>query len=325
MPIAIGQVLQYRYFVARVLGRGSVGAVYQATDQRLNVQCVVKETLSFDAYALDQFQREAQLLASLEHPHLPRVTDHFEEGGSYYLVAEYVDGPNGEEWVQRWGPISEQQAVLWGDQLLDALIYLHEHKPPFVHRDIKPANVRITSKDSIMLVDWGIAKEYIPGTGLAEVRAASPGFTPPEQNVAQGCTDTRTDIYAVGATLHYLLTGLAPPESVHAATSAPTTPVEHMTPRAGARVGAVLERAMRLAPEQRWQSAEEMRRALQDAAAPGTVEQIVSKPLGSAPGSEPSHKGRVTWFWIIIGIVIALALIGLLGLLALGLSGVFGG
>ena len=334
MPLAIGQILQYRYFIARMLGRGGMGAVYQATDQRLSVQCAVKETFFTDAYALAQFQREAQLLASLKHPRLPRVTDYFDEGGCYYLVMDYVDGLNGQEWVQRCGPISERQAVTWGDQLLDALAYLHGRKPPIVHRDIKPANVRITSEGAIVLVDFGIAKEYMPGIGTTTgAKVVSPGFSPPEQYVAQGRTDGRTDIYAVGATLYYLLTGLTPPESPRVAMGAPLAPVERANPRAGARIGAVLERAMRLAPEQRWQTADEMRRALRQIAAsspvlPAVKTQTVSKPSPAARPSPPrmparQTKGGSTLAWIAVGVAVALILIGLLGLLALGLSGAF--
>lgn len=325
MSVPVGQTLQNRYVITGLLGHGGMGAVYLATDHRLGVQCAVKETLYTDRSALARFEREAKLLAMLRHPHLPRVTDYFAETGRYYLVMDYVPGLSAEEWVKRNGAVPETQALRWAHDLLDALAYLHARTPPVVHRDIKPANVKITPDDRAVLVDFGIAKEWAAGPGTASQSIAiSPEYSPPEQYLGQ--TDTRTDIYSLGATLYFLLATRLPPTSMARAMG---TPVQPCGPSVSPQTEQAIRCAMEMSPEQRWQTAAEMRRALQ-----GAVTPVIPAPArGPAPSarvppkaqSPATRQSAPSLAGIMAVAVVALIVVGVVSVIALSASGASGG
>ncbi len=207
-------VLQNRWEVVSHLGQGGMGTVYIARDLRLaNRQCVVKK-LRDDFFrqedkdkALAFFQREAVVLSRLQHPNIVHVLDYFEEGGDYFLVMEYVEGENLQQMLQRRGdPFLEAQVVAWCTQIAEVLHYLHSHDPPVIYRDLKPSNIMIDTKDRVKLVDFGIARPYAEDGDNTHVVSA--GYSPPEQY--WGAADPRSDIYALGATMHFLLTGQEP-------------------------------------------------------------------------------------------------------------------
>lgn len=214
-PLAPGTILQNRYAVERLLGGGGMGMVYLARDQRLaNRPCAVKEMVD---HFIDQqqrieaneyFAREADTLAQLKHSAIPAITDRFDDDHNrHYLVMEYVEGRNlEEELAARGGPLPEGLAIDIARQLCDVLGYLHGCTPPIVYRDMKPSNVMLTPKGRVVLIDFGIArlfKSARKGTMIGTL-----GFAPPEQY--QGAVDPRSDIYSLGATLHYVLTGRDP-------------------------------------------------------------------------------------------------------------------
>jgi serine/threonine protein kinase/Tol biopolymer transport system component len=325
-----GIVLQNRYRVEQELGRGGFGAVYRAWDVNLKKPCAVKENLDTSPEAQRQFEREAIVLANLSHPNLPRVTDHFViEGQGHYLVMDFVEGEDLESHIERRGKAPVQQALMWITQVADALTYLHSRKPPVVHRDIKPANIRITPEGRAMLVDFGLVKIYNPNmqTTLG-ARAVTPGYAPPEQ-YGKGTTDPRTDIYALGATLYKLVTGQDPLESVRRMVGKHMTPANQYDPSIPAFVNQVIERAMMLEPNQRYQSAAEFKEALKEPAprvdatmmvAPVPETQIrpaapapspVSVHAPSIPVAAPPLKrkaGKRPAFWLGIGSIVALIL-----------------
>jgi hypothetical protein len=277
MPLQTGQVLNNRYRVVRLLGQGGFGAVYRAWDANLNRPCAVKENLDTSPEAQRQFTREATVLANLSHPNLPRVTDHFilpEQG--QYLIMDFVEGEDLASKLRRQGTPPTEQVIKWISQVADALTYLHSRQPPVVHRDIKPANIRITPEGKAMLVDFGLVKVYNPNlrTTLG-ARAVTPGYAPPEQ-YGQGNTDARTDIYALGATLYNLLTGLDPLESVQRIAGAQMKLAHQVDPRVSAQVGQAIERSMRLEPSQRFNSTAEFKAAL-NAPAP-VAGMVVNRP-----------------------------------------------
>jgi len=224
MALAVGQLLQNRYCILRLLGQGGMGAVYLAEDTRLGRQRAVKENIP-DPYAnpqvlaqmRQQFQVEARILAALDHPNLPKVYDFFSDAGNEYMVMEYVEGDNLAALLQRQGgPLPERPVLLWADQVLDALEELHGQQPrPIIHRDIKPANIILTTKGRIKLVDFGLVKLFDPsnpGTATAMKGMGTPEYAPLEQyGKGAGHTDARSDIYSLGATLYHLLTGVSPP------------------------------------------------------------------------------------------------------------------
>ncbi len=210
MPLAVGQLLQGRYRILRLLGQGGMGAVYLAEDTRLGRQCAVKENIPDPTAApqvlaqlRQQFQAEARILAALDHPNLPKVYDFFTDGGSEYIVMEYIEGDTLATLSQRQGgPLPERPVLIWADQVLDALEELHGQQPrPIIHRDIKPANIILTAKGRIKLVDFGLVKLLDPNdprTATVMKGMGTPEYAPLEQYASgAGHTDARSDIYSI--------------------------------------------------------------------------------------------------------------------------------
>jgi len=260
-----GVALQGRYQIVRLHGQGGFGAVYLAHDLRLSGRAVaVKENFDNTPQAQTQFKIEADVLANLSHPSLPHVTDYFiEPSGRWYLVMDYIEGDDLETIVNRSGRLSEAQALSWVEQVCDALTYLHTQPRPIIHRDVNPRNIRIRSDRRAMLVDFGIAKLYDPAqkTQLG-ARAVSPGYSPLEQ-YGRGITDARSDLYALGATLYFILTGVQPPE----ATNLAARTEQLQSPRALAlnlspQVEQAILKAMEISADARFQTAEALRHAL---------------------------------------------------------------
>lgn len=205
-----------RYIVTRILGQGGMGAAVLAQDTRVSNKLVVIKELISDETDLAQrqedvrnFKREVETLAKLDHPLIPAVTDSFQEGSHYFMVQDYVAGENLEDHMERLKQsMPEQEALTYISQVLDILQYLAQQQPPIVHRDIKPANIIISSRDKLAhLVDFGIARadEAAKQSQRKQTSAlGTPGYAPPEQY--QGNADARSDLYALAATLHFLLT-----------------------------------------------------------------------------------------------------------------------
>jgi len=270
-PLPPGTVLERRYRITSLLGQGGMSRVYLAEDTRLNVRVAIKENLQTSHEAQAQFLREAQILARLSHPNLPKVTDHFIDSttGRQYLVMEYVEGEDLETMLKRTGPLPEATALAWMRQILDALEYLHRQQPPIIHRDVKPGNIKITPEGKAMLVDFGIAKVYDPRQAtLTGARAVTPGYAPPEQYSLH--TDQRSDIYSLGATLYKMLTGNAPPEAPMrtAGQEALVPPSRIVAGKVSLPVEGVILRALELETSKRWQSVGQLRAALERRGAP---------------------------------------------------------
>jgi serine/threonine protein kinase len=275
--IAPGTVLQNRYVVERPVGEGGMGAVYIATDRRFGGSTVaLKETFFDDPSLRRAFEREARLLNRLRHAALPRVSDHFDEGAGQFLVMEYISGLDLSQMLkERDGSgFPASQVLGWADQLLDALDYLHTQDPPVIHRDIKPQNLKLTARNQIVLLDFGLAK----GTPL-QTRITSTGsvfgysfnYAPIEQMQGAG-TDPRSDLYSLGATLYHMLTGATPPDALTRATAVlngdpdPLLPANDTDAHVPTELADVLSRAMALSASKRFDSASEMRAALSKAA-----------------------------------------------------------
>src|SRR5882724_8024933 len=159
LMLAPNAILQGRYRIIRQLGKGGMGAVYEAVDQRLDAIVALKETFSVDERLRRQFEQEARLLAQLNHLALPRVSDYFTEGDRAFLVMQFISGVDLAEIIAKQpGPFPRNQVVAWADQLLDALIYLHTRDRQIIHRDIKPHNLKLNSNGTIALLDFGLAK-----------------------------------------------------------------------------------------------------------------------------------------------------------------------
>lgn len=269
--LARGTTLQGRYRIVKRLGSGGMGAVYEAVDRRLNITVAVKETFSADQRLRRQFGREARMLAKLNHAALPRVTDYFTESNRAFLVMQFIPGPDLAEIVTRKrGPFPRREVLAWADQVLGALVYLHAPERQIVHRDIKPHNLKVTSTGQIALLDFGLAKSDTTESSLNSRRSVF-GFTrrysPPEQIQDLGTTP-RSDIYALGATLYHLFTGVKPPDAITRATELadgkpdPLRPAHLVYSEVGPEIATILNRSMALNPDDRCGSAEEFRDAL---------------------------------------------------------------
>ncbi len=264
--LAKNTVLNDRYAVFQVLGFGGFSAVYLAFDQRLNNRKVaVKELLQTDPAIVQQFETEAKLLATLSHPALPKAYDWFKQFGSdrYYLVMEFIDGVSAWELVNRNGPMTPFNALRLMEPIFDAVAYLHRQNPPVLHRDIKPSNILVTKDRKVYLVDFGIAKVGGVGQKTATgARGVTPGFSPPEQYLATGETDARSDIYSLGATMYFLLTGKVPPEATERlqremAGQPSLEPIRSINSAVSAQMEQAILIAMALRKEQRFNRVEE--------------------------------------------------------------------
>src|SRR5579875_3816985 len=211
-----GTVLRGRYRIERVLGSGGFGHVYQAVDLSTNQQYAVKEYLVTGASGQEQLKHEAAVLSQLHHPNLPAFQDAFIERGRYYVVLNYIEGNDLTDIIriarQRNDIVPIPRIMEWLLAICDAVIFLHSQRPPVIHRDIKPDNIRITPNGTAVLVDLGNAKAVADGARtLFFIRhQGTPGYAPPEQYPGGAGTDARSDVYALGGTLYFALTGHEP-------------------------------------------------------------------------------------------------------------------
>jgi serine/threonine protein kinase len=280
--------LHNRYRIVKRLGSGGMGAVYEAVDLRLNTRVALKETFSSDPRLRRQFAREAQLLARLDHPALPRVSDYFTDCDRAFIVMQFIPGPDlADIMVGKPRPFSRHQVIAWADQLLDALIYLHAPDRRIVHRDIKPHNLKLKA-GQIALLDFGLAKSQVTGSinSHSSLFGFTPRYSPPEQIQDRGTTP-QSDIYALGATLYHLVTGVKPPDALIRAMALaegkrdPLLPAHEAHPDVGPDLAAILHRAMCMNAADRYSSASKFRDALRRVDRPRPI--VVSQILTAAP------------------------------------------
>lgn len=247
-----------------------MGAVYRAQDLRFNVKKIVavKEMINqatdedMRRTIIENFEREANILATVSHPAIPTIYDYFTLGSRSYLVMEFIQGVNLETKLhETGGPLEEELVIGWAIALCDVLDYLHNQEPePIIFRDVKPANILINKKNQITLVDFGIAKTF--QTGTKGTMIGTEGYSPPEQY--RGEATPKVDIYALGATLHHLLSGQDP------RTEPPFTweerPIREANPKISSAAEAIINTALAYNPSDRFASAGDMRKALIGAA-----------------------------------------------------------
>jgi serine/threonine protein kinase len=273
--LAPNTLLQNRYLIIRSIGHGGMGAVYLARDQRLGHTVALKETFFTEERMRRAFEREARLLAHLRHPALPKVTDHFDEDGGQFIVMEFISGDDLEILLaQRGEPFPFEQTLAWADELLKALDYLHNQDPPILHRDIKPANLKLTPQGEIILLDFGLAKGTAgqPSSVMTSrsVFGFTPNFAPLEQIQGTG-TGPRSDLYALAATIYYLMTGVIPPDALTRITEVANgqtdslRAADEVNPQIPHEVAELLMKTMAHNRDHRPASAVEMRALLREA------------------------------------------------------------
>jgi serine/threonine protein kinase/Tol biopolymer transport system component len=289
MELSPDTLLHDRYRIIRLLGQGGMGAVYLAHDTSLDLQVALKVNYRPGEGSSSQFYREARLLASLRHLHLPRVIDYFVIPPNQFLVMDYIPGEDLGTLIAREGRQPLDKVIAWARQLGDALVYLHSQKPPVVHRDIKPANIKITPAGELVLVDFGIAKAA--ETSQATSTGASgytPGFAPPEQ---YGSTRTGpyTDQFSFAATLYMLLTGQRPADSIdRTLNQAALTPIREFNPEVPPAFEQAVLRGMSLRPEERFPSVRDFLTALTGEPAVDQARPVV-EPTQTAPRPEETE------------------------------------
>ena len=277
-PLKADEILRGRYRISRIIGQGGMGSIYLADDLRLEGrQCALKEVehdrsvpAEMLKQAREQFLREATVLARLDHPNLPKVSDFFSVGGSDYLVMDFVPGKDlhtlMNEARQKGVFLSERDVLNWGNQLADALSYLHSQEPPIVHRDIKPSNLKLTPSGLLKLVDFGLVKILVSDEVTVTILQGrgTALYTPLEQYGGDtGHTDARSDVYSFGATLYHLLTNHPPVEARELFLDPDTLiPPRHYNPGISLRTERAILWAMSLHPDERPQDIQSFRQAL---------------------------------------------------------------
>lgn len=278
VPLKTGETLRGRYRIRRIIGQGGMGSIYLADDLRLEGrQTAVKEvehdkTLppNLIQEARDQFFREATVLARLDHPNLPKVSDYFSIGLHDYLVMDYVPGEDLRalmlEAREKDTFLHEADVLNWSNQLANALVYLHNQIPPILHRDIKPSNLKLTPNGIVKLVDFGLVKVLAPGEVTITILQGQGTalYTPLEQYGGDiGHTDVRSDIYAFGSTIYHLLTNKPPADARERflnplALAAPRS----INPNISVKTEKAILWAMELHPDSRPENIEEFRDSL---------------------------------------------------------------
>ncbi len=325
IPLAMGTELRDRYRIEALVGQGGMGAVYRAQDLRLSGRmCAVKEILLtslegvdpvIQQQTFDQFHQEASILARLDHPNLPKVSDVFSLPHREYLVMDFVSGSNLSELLVQ-SPDStgngfpEDQVLAWSQQILDALAYLHDQSPPILHRDIKPANLILTGQGVIKLVDFGLVKLLQPNDPQTITVVQGRGtlaYTPIEQYGGEDdFTSEASDIYSLGATLYHLLAGQVPADArTRFLQSGYLDELRKPGRRITRRTEAAIFHALSMHPQQRPASVAEFRHEL---LGPPSPNHVLARP-GSLP--------RVSWGealidhrWL-LGLAIGLSLLAL--------------
>ncbi|MFQ5434419.1 MAG: serine/threonine-protein kinase [Anaerolineae bacterium] len=272
----IDTILRERYRLTNIVGQGGMGSVYRAEDLRLPGRlCAIKEVQpdpshspELQAQAQSQFLQEASILAQLDHPNLPKVSDFFSENGRDYLVMDFVPGKDLKQILdEAGGPLEEELVLSWAAQIMDALSYLHRQDPIVLHRDIKPSNIKLTPDNRIKLVDFGLVKvmarddartiTVVQGRGTAL-------YTPLEQYGGDsGHTDLRTDIYALGATFYHLLSNFPPPDAkARFLNPRALRPLRKLNPAVSRYVAEAIDWAVEMHPDKRPSSVQDFRQVL---------------------------------------------------------------
>lgn len=247
----IGTVIDGKYQILKEIGRGGMSVVYLAMDTHLNKQWAVKEIRKKgsgknDEIVVNSLLAEANMMKRLDHPALPRIVDIIDNGVTIYVVMDYIEGESLDKILNEFGAQPEEKVIDWAMQIADALSYLHSQKPSIIYRDMKPANVMLKPEGNIKIIDFGIAREYKEQNLADTTVLGTKGYAPPEQYSGQ--TDPRSDIFALGMTMHHLLTGIDPRNGE------PYAPVRQWNPELSEGIEIIIDRCVQPASENRYQN-----------------------------------------------------------------------
>lgn len=274
-PLAPKTTLQDRYQITTLIGKGGMGEVYLAIDQRLGHSVALKRTtVGEDATLADAFEREARTLAQLRHSVLPKVSDHFIENDEQFLIMDYISGEDLSERLQATNkPFPLNWVMFWADQLLESLTYLHTHDPPIIHRDIKPQNLKLTDENHIVLLDFGLSKNAL-AQNLVTTSGSVVGYTPHYASMEQirgTGTNARSDIFSLSATLYHLLSNEVPLDALTRADAMlsslpdPLKSLTELNPEITQAISDVIYKGMQISQDKRFATARDMQKALRRA------------------------------------------------------------
>lgn len=290
----IGSVIDGKYEILREIGHGGMSVVYLAMDTHLNKQWVVKEIKKKgsgknDEIIVNSLLAEANLMKRLDHAALPRIVDIIDNGVTIYVVMDYIEGESLDKILNEYGAQPEELVIGWAMQLCDALAYLHAQKPPIIYRDMKPANIMLKPEGNIKIIDFGIAREYKEQSLADTTVLGTKGYAPPEQYSGQ--TDARSDIFALGMTMHHLLTGIDPRSGEAYA------PVRMWNPELSEGIELIIDKCVEPAPENRYQNCSDL---LYDLEHPDLITR----------GYKKRQKRKVAAFMAAAGMTVVLFLAG---------------
>lgn len=262
MATEIGTVLDGKYEILKQIGKGGMSVVYLAMDKHLNKQWAVKEIKKVsggknEMVAVNSLIAEANLMKRLDHPALPRIVDIIEKGNTLYVIMDYIEGESLDKVLKEYGAQPEETVINWAVCLCDTLGYLHSQKPPIIYRDMKPANVMLKPEGNLKVIDFGIAREYKEKNLSDTTVLGTNGYAAPEQYGSRQ-TDARSDIYALGMTMHHLLTGVDPRPADYMYAS-----VRKWNAELSEGIEFIVDKCTALDPEERYQNCDELMYDLQ--------------------------------------------------------------
>lgn len=293
----IGTVVEGKYEILKLIGKGGMSKVYLAMDNNLNKQWAIKEIVKEardrnNEVIVQSAIAEANMMKKLDHPCLPRIVDIINHDNVIYVVMDYIEGEPLSKVLQQEGAQPQEVVLEWAESLCGVLDYLHNQTPPIIYRDMKPANVMLQPNGNVKLIDFGIAREYKEFNLEDTVSLGTKGYAAPEQFGGRGQTDRRTDIYCLGVTLYHLLTGhnpCDPPYELY--------PIRHWNPNLSAGLENIIIKCTQLNPEDRFDSCAELLYALRH------LDE-------SDEGYRKKQKRKIALFFGMIGISLACASMG---------------
>jgi len=258
----VGTIIEGKYEVLKLIGKGGMSKVYLAMDQNLNKQWAVKEIEKNardknNEVVIQSAMAEANMMKKLDHPSLPRIVDIIDKPDVIYVVMDYIEGEPLSNVLNKKGAQPQEVVIQWAKDLCKVLDYLHTQNPPIIYRDMKPANVMLQPNGNVKLIDFGIAREYKEQNLADTVSLGTKGYAAPEQFGGKGQTDARTDVYCLGVTLYHLLTGQNPCEPPYE-----IYPIRYWNPQLSSGLESVVQKCTQLNPEDRYQSCAELLYAL---------------------------------------------------------------
>ena len=296
----IGSVIDGKYEILKLIGKGGMSEVYLAMDKNLNKQWAVKEIKrqarnKNNEVIVQSAIAEANMMKKLDHPCLPRIVDIINRDDVIYVVMDYIEGEPLNKVLDRYGAQTQDIVIEWAEDLCGVLDYLHAQNPPIIYRDMKPANIMLQPNGNIKLIDFGIAREYKEQNLEDTVSLGTKGYAAPEQFGGKGQTDRRTDIYCLGVTLYHLLTGKNPCEPPYE-----IYPIRYWNPELSAGLENIILKCTQLNPNDRFDSCAELMYALRH------YEE-------ADDAYRKKQKRKVSYFMVSVAMSVVFLIVGILG------------